>query len=177
MQIVKTFSRALLVFLAISLMWTAQTAAQEQTNTLNGSSRVTYPGTQVSLNLPGVFVFDEGQSVFVYSGASATLVIRVLATTPFETMEKTVTETMLEKQQMVVGSTEDLRTDAGRKARLFTARLQVQASEEDKKVDYKRLIFITGDEQKSVWITVNYPVLTEKLLDEPMRAALLSVEF
>jgi hypothetical protein len=164
-----------LFFMAAGLAVSVQ--AQTQASTLSGSSRVSIPGTSVSIDIPNVYQYDDGQGVWIYPGASSGISIQVLASTPFESLSRAVSRESIEKQQMKFLSSEDLITNSGLKGRLFVAGMKVESPSEKKSVEFTRMIFICGNGQMSTIVTANFPNVTESLLREPLRASLLSINF
>jgi hypothetical protein len=177
MQILKSFSSLCLIFVLAFSGIGAGLSAQSVDRSIGNSARVTVPGSTVSLNMPELFVFDEAQSSYIYAGASSSISVKVLNGTSFTALSSSITKAGLEAQHMSVTATEEFNTTAGSRGMLYTAKLSITSSEENKNVEYKRYIFIAGNENQSVWITANFPVITEKLLDEPLKQAFRSVEF
>lgn len=177
MRIFKGFTLlSCVVFLAAAGL-TFSVNAQSATSSLSGSSRVTIPGSEVTMELPNVYQYDEGQEAWVYAGASSGISVQVLKTTGFETLSRAVTKEKLEKQQMKFLSSEELSTGSGLKARLFQMSMTVQSPSEEKAVDFIRMVFICGNDQMSTMVTANFPKVTESLLQEPLRTSLLSINF
>ena len=177
MQSFKRFSGALFFTFLIWNMQAVVLNAQETGFEPDDLTKITVPGSQVTVMMPNVYVYDETQSAYVYSGASSSIFIRVMPQTSFTTLGASITEPLLEKQQMKVREVRHIALDNGKKAKMFVTHMNIQATDGEQEVEYKRLVFLTGDETFSVWVTVNYPEVTAKLLDEPIEKVLRSVDF
>lgn len=170
MQIFKSSLIALWCLCALPLVMTAQN--KEEVSRL---SQVSVPDTRVKIDLPEVFQFDQTQGAYLYTGAAASIAVKELNGTPFKSLLNSVTPASLEKQHMKITGSSTLQTRAGNAAQLYTAVLNATAKD-GSTAEFERLIFISGNDQKSVWITVQYPVITRNLLSDVLHSCLLSVE-
>jgi hypothetical protein len=147
----------------------------QQQDDVTKIQHINISGTQIQMDMPDVFIYDYAQSAYIYSGAAASVVVKEMNGTSFKSLQASVTSASLEKQQMKITSASVLTTKAGNEAKLFTASLNIN-SKDGSQVEFERMIFICGNDGKSVWITVQYPVVTKKLLAEVLRSCLISIE-
>ena len=175
MQKVKNFA---LISLSLFLLWGSPVGAQTQQNDdLYAQTRISVNGTPISIMLPDLFVFDETQSAYLYSGAAASIQIQYLQGVSLEQAIKGIDQSDMKGQGLEVVSREELKTAAGVSAYLVKTSLTAVASDPDKSVPYHRYIFVAGNAERTVYILANYPQVTESVLADLLKSALLSVEF
>lgn len=164
----------IIILLLTPVITTAQNVAD--TNKVNAISRVTVPGTHVTISLPDVFAYNPTESVYLYACAAASISVKELNGTSYSSLVKGMTKKNIESQGMSLVETSEVVTNGGQKGLIYITSLKVQSTESDKKVDYERIIFFTGNENNSLWITMNYPLITKSLLSGVLRKCLLTVE-
>jgi|WetSurMetagenome_2_1015567.scaffolds.fasta_scaffold453712_1 hypothetical protein len=178
MQINKLFA-SLVAFLGLLILYnTGSVYAQEKPeDAIQNRTRIEVAGTSVKLTLPDVFVFDQSQAAYIYAGASASITIKELNGTAYNSVIKGITKSYIESQGMKLVESQDVTTNTGKKAKQFIVSFSVPNPEKGSPVDFERIIFFTGNDNKTVWVTVNYPLITKGVLGDVLRSSILSVEF
>ena len=171
MHIFKNYIIALSVLLVFPLLLTAQ--QQEQVDQI---THVSLLSSNIKMDIPDIFIYDNSQNAYIYTGAAASISAEELLGTQFSFLKKTITKSTLEKQQMNVLETSVLRTKSGLEAILYTTSLSVVSHDGQTTTEFERLIFICGNDQKSALVNIQYPLVTKKLLGDVLRACLLSIE-
>lgn len=171
MHITKNFFVALSMLLVCPLLLTAQ--QQDQVDQI---THVSLPSCNIKMDIPDVFIYDDSQTAYIYTGAAASISAEELLGTQFSFLKKIMTKSTLEQQQMKVLETSALRTKSGLEAILYTISLSVVSQDGKTTTEFERLIFICGNDQKSALVNIQYPMVTKKLLGDVLRACLLSIE-
>jgi hypothetical protein len=135
------------------------------------------PGTSIKMNIPTVYVWDGEQQAYIYAGAAASISFRQINGTSGAQLAKSMSETLKKDAKLQSITTTNEKTKAGIEATQFITTYSVSAGDQDKKTEFERIVFICGNEQNSVWVSVNYPVVTRSLLSEVLKNCLLSLEF
>jgi hypothetical protein len=154
------------------------TSAQDKPkDDVNATSTVTVPGTEVTLTLPDVFQYNTTQAAYIYAGAAASIAIKEMNGTSYSTLSRSMTKGYIESQGMKYIESSEINTAAGMKGTLYVVQFSAQGLEDKKNVDFERMMFFTGNDTKSVWITMNYPVITKSLLESVLRESLMTIKF
>lgn len=177
MQIIKSFSISITLTTLLLISFSTLVSAQREQKATDKIIPVNVPSTEIKLSLPDVFVYDDSQMAYIYSGAAASINVKELKGTSFNALIAGTTKESIEHQGMKLMRIDDITLQSGMKGKQYTTSFSVQTPGEEKPVEFKRIIFFAGNDEKSVWIMMNYPVVTENVLEEVLRSCLLTVEF
>jgi hypothetical protein len=130
----------------------------------------------IAINIPDGFEAIQNQHGYVHKGSASTLLITEMEKVPFSFAEQHFNNENFEKGNAKIVSTQKVKTLEGKDALLYTLTLNIATKEGDKTIEYERLILVTGNENTTVFIVANYPVMVKKIIEEPIKASLLSVQ-
>lgn len=164
----------IMIYIGIGGLYAQQNQQQEE---LANKTKINVAGTGISASLPDVFRFDDTQSTYIYSGAAASISFQQLNGTPYSSVIKGMSSANFESQKMKLITSQEIITLSGFKGMLYETSVSGQSAAKDEKVEFKRYIFFTGNNDKTVWVTANFPLITESLLRDVIIDCMKSVEF
>lgn len=132
---------------------------------------INFPNTAIKFKPPAHFVTYEKINGFMHPGSSSTIQATEIQGTPYVLYTKALTADYFEKQGFKLVSKEDIKTKDNKNGTLYTVTFTVKG------IDYERMMFFTGDYNRTVWINANYPVMVKFLLFETLKRSILSVQF
>ena len=166
----------LVLFAFLSLISLRSTAQQAEVN-VSQLSNVSVPGTNIKIDLPTVYQWDATQQAYIYAGAASSITFKELRGTAVKDLIKSMDQSLRKDTKLVTMNSSVLKTRSGAEAKQFVVTFPVTEKSGDKKTDFERIVFACGDAQNSVWVSVNYPVVTRSLLSDVLQSCLLTLVF
>lgn len=163
------------ILLCLTFVSFAQTA-----DTLKSGKVKPYliPNTQILITPPAHFKFVEKINGFIHLGSSASITATAVDGTSYLQVAEGLTPEYFKTQNAILISCEDVKTASGMEGKLYTLSFQTTSNDTSKKVlQFERMMFFTGDYNRTIWLNANYPALLKKLLYSVMRESLLTVKF
>ncbi len=112
---------------------------------------------------PRYFVKMENESVFIHAQTSSSIAIDFLGDYPYVMVTENMTAEHLEQQGASLIEEMDIKTNYGYTGKLYVMKFNIKG------VDFLRLMFFTGDLNRSFIAVANYP----KMMDEIERPAVI----
>lgn len=132
--------------------------------------------TSVSIFPPAYFRASDKFNGFIHDGAGATIQVNETTGRPYPVMAQAMAnKENLEKQGITLISQEDFTTSSGKKGILIVIGFSVKGP--TKTFDYERMVFLTGDYDKTIIINMNYPTIAKSILFNVLKQSLLSVNY
>lgn len=151
--------------------------AQNDKDKINKFTQLSVPNTSIKMNIPDAFVWDLEQSAFIYSGAAASISFKEVKGTSVKTLTESMRSALRNEANIQSNTSTDLTTTAGATATQFITTFAVTANGQEKQTEFERIVFVCGNEDNAVWVSVSYPAMTRSLLSDVLQSCLLSIEF
>ena len=132
---------------------------------------VDVPNTSVQIIPPAHFIFMEQAGGFLHVGTSSSIQVQEITGTAYTMITPGLTKDYFKSQGVTLLAEEDIITKSGQKGKLFTVSFVVE------NVEFERLMFFTGDYNKTIWINANYPVAVKEILNVVLKESLLTAKF
>ena len=129
----------------------------------------------ITIDVPEGFEALTNQNGFLHKGSASTLMVSEITNSPFSFTESHFKSDNLEKDGAKLAEKTEIKTTSGQNAVLYTLNFTVKSKDNSSSIDFERLILVTGNETTTVVVVANYPVMIRKLIQEPLKASLLSV--
>jgi len=131
----------------------------------------TIPNTQIAIIPPAHFHFMEDMGGFLHVGTSSSVQVQEITGTPYTLIVLGLTEEHFKSQGVKLISKEDVITKNNEKGIIFKVSFEVEDYE------FERLMFFTGDYNRTIWINANYPVVVKDMLEVVLKESLLTAKF
>jgi hypothetical protein len=140
---------------------------------------VTLPNSDISMVPPAYFkpFLNDGKFGFMHEGAGASISIQEILGTPYPIVVQYMSKEYLETQGVKFIAKENVQTTQKKDAIIYLVSFSVKSKDGSKEIQYERIMLFTGDYNRTIWISANYPVVARKMLFNPLRISLLSVKF
>ncbi len=112
---------------------------------------------------------------FIHKGAASTIQVQIFDGVIYTMLSAGLTAEELLKQNVTLKEHYMILTNDNQKADLFVVSFFVKGL--DKDLEYERLMLLTGDHTRTIWINANYPVIAKSVVFNVLKESLLSVEF
>ena len=167
-----------IVFFCLSYTSFSQGFSQEQKDSIL-NAYVTLPNSDIRMVPPAFFkpFINDGKFGFMHEGAGASISIQEVKGTPYPIVVQNMTEEYLETQGVKLIKKDIGQTKQKKDAVIYLVSFTVKSKDGSKELEYERLMLFTGDYNRTIWISANYPVVARKMLFNPLRESLLSVQF
>ncbi len=129
----------------------------------------------ITIEVPVGFEKVQGQNGFLHKGSASTLMINEIKNSPFVFSADHFNAENLEQDGAKLMDKQELKTSSGLDAVLYTLALSIKSNDNTTNVDFERMVLITGNENTTVYIVANYPVIIKKLIQETMKTSITSV--
>jgi len=159
--------------LTILLIMVSWGCASQTTETKPKFFRATF--NNITLDVPVGFEEVQGQNGFLHKGSASTLMINEISNSPFSFTSDHFNAENLEKDGAKLIDKQELKTSSGQDAVLYTLTLSIKSKDNTTNVDFERMVLITGNENTTVYVVANYPVIIKKLIQETMKTSITSV--
>jgi len=172
--------RILLLFVSICLSYDSfpQGLSQAQKDSVL-NAYVTLPNSDIKMVPPAYFkpFMNDGKFGFMHEGAGASISIQEISGTPYPIVVQYMSKEYLETQDVKFIAKENVQTTQKKDAVIYLVSFTVKSKDGSKELQYERIMLFTGDYNRTIWISANYPVVARKMLFNPLRISLLSVNF
>jgi hypothetical protein len=163
-----------------SVMMLSVLAANAQTDTSkvtkSMSAPVHVPNTSVTITPPLYFKASTTFNGFIHDGAGATIQISETEGKPYPYMAQAMAnEENLKKQGITLISQEKVTIISGKQAIMLVIGFEVKGPKQT--FNYERIVFLTGDYNKTIIINMNYPVAAKDILFQVLKQSLLTVNY
>lgn len=175
----------------ISIIFLASNAfSQENKDNLNQQGEfILVPNTDIKIALPENFEPLNQENVFIHKGSSSTVQVLEIQGTSYSVFTKDLTKEYFKTQGLELISQENVKTKDNKDGTMFIVSFMAKANSPStiivddsltsvqKDVAFERIMFFTGNQNKTVWINANYPVVAKDLLFDVLKKSILSVKF
>lgn len=161
---------SLFLFQATSLLCVAQ-----QKVSTPGSFEAKIAGTNMLLTIPAGFTALEDGSGYLHAGSASSILIADLPGSSYQSVVMSMEKGQVSKDGSTLTATEKLRTSAGAEAIIYTLSFTAKSKDGKQDIPFERMIFLTGDENHTLWITANYPAVIKKYIEGEIRKCMISV--
>jgi len=136
-----------------------------------------FDSSGVSIIPPAYYLpfIQKGKTGFIHKGAGSTLQVEILDGMIYTLIAGSLTAEELLKQNAVLKEHYTLLTNNGKAADFFVVGFSIKAL--DKDVEYERMMLLTGDHKKTIWVSANYPIIAKSVIFNVLKESLLSVDF
>jgi hypothetical protein len=141
------------------------------------NERFQFDSSGVSIIPPAYFIpFVQGDKTgFIHKGAGSTIQVQILDGMVYTLIAGSLTAEEFLKQNATLKEHYTILTNSGQKAEFFIVSFYIKAL--DKDVEYERMMLLTGDYKRTVWISANYPVMAKQVIFTALKESLLTIEF
>ena len=139
---------------------------------------MTVPNTDIVITPPAHFKYVDAIKGFVHVGTSASITIQEIENISYIQVTQGLTPEYFAQQNATLIGSEDIKTKSGMEGKLYILGFTTTSNDTSKKVlHYERMMLFTGDYQRTIWISANYPELLKKVLYFVLKESLLTVNF
>lgn len=141
------------------------------------NERFYFDSTGVSIIPPAYFMpfIQKDKTGFIHKGAGSTIQVQILDGMIYSMIAGGLTEEEFLRQNATLKEHYTLLTNDDKKAEFFIVSFFIKAL--DKDVEYERMMLLTGDHKRTVWVSANYPVMAKPVVFSVLKECLLTVEF
>jgi hypothetical protein len=158
--------------LSILLIFVSLACTSQTNETKNKFFKATL--NNITMDVPEGFEAVKGQNGFLHKGSASTLMINEIANSPFSFSVNHFNSENLETDGAKLINKQDIKTSSGQDAVLYTLTLSIKSKDNNTSVDFERMILMTGNENSTICIVANYPVIIKKLIQETLKTSMLS---
>jgi len=152
-----------------------------QAESVNDTSANMYyhvPGTDVLIKPPKYFMALPVQNTLLHPPTSPSLQINEIDGSAYKLVVQKLTPQYIENQNAHFIKKETITTNQGKEATLFLVSFTVEAKDSARTpVNYERIMFFTGNYNKTIWINANYPLIAKDVIYDVLINSLKSVKF
>lgn len=136
------------------------------------------PLSDVSIIPPAYYkpFTQDGKFGFIHQGAASTLQVQIVPGTPYTYIAESLTQEELGKQGAVLLLREEVLTNDNKPAILMVLSFTIKKPGQEDAV-FERMMLLTGDHTRAVWVNANYPAIARPVLYNVLRESLLSIKF
>lgn len=145
-----------------------------QTNTINkdlSETKSVIKKIDIKINPPKHFKEFKEANGFVHPMTASTIQISEIKDANYISVCNNITDEYIKSQGFEFISKESIKTQAGKEGEMYLVSFVA------KDVVFHRIMFFTGDYNRTIWINANYPKVAEKLLHNVLKESLLTIEF
>ncbi|HOY33038.1 MAG TPA: hypothetical protein PKW80_14255 [Bacteroidales bacterium] len=166
------------VFFSLSSLSFSQGLSQAQKDSIL-NAYVTLPNSDVRIVPPAYFkaFANDGKFGFMHEGAGASISFQEISGTPYPIVVQYMSKEHLETQGVKFITKENVQTKQKKDGVMYLVSFPVKSKDGSKELQYERMMLFTGDYNRTIWISANYPVVARKMLFVPLKESLLSVQF
>jgi len=136
-----------------------------------------FDSSGVSIIPPAYYLpfVQKGKAGFIHKGAGSTLQVEILDGMVYTLIAGSLTAEELLKQNAVLKEHYTILTNNDKSADFFIVGFSIKAL--DKDVEYERMMLLTGDHKRTIWVSANYPLMAKSVVFNVLKESLLSVDF
>ena len=108
---------------------------------------------------------------FIHNSSASSIQISEIKNTAYFMVTKGLDSVYFENQKLKLVSKNDVVTNDGKKGTYFLIKFKVQ------EIEFERIMFFTGDYNRTIWINANYPALGHDTLFNVLLSSILTVKF
>lgn len=143
--------------------------------------RVFFDESKISIIPPkGFQEVDFFKGFFNYSNG-ASIQLEPVQEVAYVLIAQGITKEVLQPQGATLIKKENITLPNGKKGILITMGFEVtqknDGTDEDETRKYERIMYLTGDMNKTIFITVNYPLLVKDLVYQTIKESLFTAKF
>jgi hypothetical protein len=167
-----------IVFFCLSYASFSQGLSQSQKDSIL-NAYVTLPNSDIRMVPPAYFkaFINDGKFGFMHEGAASSISIQEIKGTPYPIVVQYMSKEYLETQGVKFIAKDNIQTKQKKDAVIYLVSFTVKSKDGNKDLEYERMMLFTGDYNRTIWISANYPVVARKMLFNPLKESLLSVQF
>ena len=141
------------------------------------NERFFFDSSGVSIIPPAYYLpfVQKDKTGFIHKGAGSTIQVQILDGMIYTMIAGGLTTEEFLRQNATLKEHYTILTNDNQKAELFIVSFFIKAL--DKDVEYERLMLLTGDHTRTVWVSANYPLMAKPVVFNVLKESLLSVEF
>lgn len=141
------------------------------------NERFFFDSSGVSIIPPAYYMpfVQKDKTGFIHKGAGSTIQVQILDGMIYSMIAGGLTAEEFLRQNATLKEHYTILTNDNQKAELFIVSFFIKAL--DKDVEYERLMLLTGDHTRTVWVSANYPLMAKPVVFNVLKESLLSVEF
>lgn len=141
------------------------------------NERFYFDSSGVSIIPPAYYMpfVQGGKTGFIHKGAGSTIQVQILDSMIYTMIAGGLTEEEFLRQNATLKEHYSVLTNNGQKADFFIISFFIKAL--DKDVEYERMMLLTGDHTRAIWVNANYPLMAKQVVFSVLKECLLSVEF
>ena len=134
-------------------------------------------GNSVLMTPPSYFLpfVQDNKQGFIHQGAASTIQVQTFENVMYTFIAESLTEEELIKQNARLIEHTQVLTNDDKEADFFVIAFTVKSNGEE--VEYERMMLLTGDHTRAIWINANYPLIARKILYSVLKESLLTVQF
>lgn len=134
-------------------------------------------GNNVSMTPPSHFLpfVQDNKQGFIHQGAASTIQVQIFENVLYTFIAESLTEEELIKQNARLVEHTQVLTNDDKEADFFVIAFTVNSNGKD--VEYERMMLLTGDHTRAIWINANYPLLARDILYNVLKESLLTLQF
>jgi len=121
--------------------------------------------------VPPAYFRPYGKNGFIHQGASASIQILEIDNTPYVMVTKGLTKEYFKTQGVKLLAQEDIKTSDNKNGKMYIVAFKVDD------IPFERIMYFTGDYNRTIWINANYPVAARNVLFSVLKNSVLSVQF
>ncbi|HOY33035.1 MAG TPA: hypothetical protein PKW80_14240 [Bacteroidales bacterium] len=129
----------------------------------------------ITIDIPDGFEAVPNQNGFLHKGSASTLMINEISNSPYSFTVSHFKPENLEKDGAKVTEMQEIKTAAGQDALLYTLTLTLPGKDNTTKVDFERMVLLTGNNNTTFCVVASYPLIIRDLILEPLKTSMLSV--
>lgn len=135
------------------------------------STYLLFPNTNIKIIPPLHFISYKKINGFLHTGSSSTIQASEILGTPYVMYTKGMTSDFFGKQGVTLVSEEDIITKDNKQGKLYIVTFSSNG------VDFERMMLLTGDYNRTIWLNANYPVVVKFLLFDVIKKSIISIVF
>lgn len=137
----------------------------------DGETSILVENTSIRISPPKAFRLDEKKSNLLIQDWTGSNILIQEINASYQKMLSGINKETFLKQGFEYISSYDVFTRSGYEGRLFVLSFKTGEWE------YERMVLLSGNNQKTAWISANYPVIIRHLLYEIIENSILNIEF
>jgi hypothetical protein len=167
-----------LLFIIIGLFICINSFAQKIPNdsaAFNGTTQVELLGEGIKITPPAHFRQMKTMASFMHIGSSSSMQIKEIQNTPWQIVVNSLTEEYFEKQGVRLLAKDTVSTKVGNPGMMYLISFDIKNQETQKEVTFERIMYFTGDYNRTIWINANYPALIRQMMFPVLEECILSL--
>lgn len=165
------------IFSAFLLLVSICASAQHKADSSYKLLTVQVPDTKVEISIPSVYEYNDLQKCYIFKGAASSMTVKEIRGSSFTKVASKVDAKYFEALGFTYKSQQNVKTIKGLDGIIYISSAKLKSKETNQELEFEKIMLLAGDDTKTVWITVNYPVFAKQALYDLMTKSLLTVDF